>query len=122
MNPSTIPNTEPSKLENQVIRIISHHSGWKPKNIFRASRLESDLCIMGDDILAIINTMKSELNTDFSAMDFEQYFHVRGEFFLMRFFKLKRENHRKAFPVTVDHLINVAENGRWFPPPQARKL
>jgi hypothetical protein len=122
MNEKTIPNTGPSKLENQVIRIISHHSGWKANNIFRASRLKSDLRIMGDDILAIVNTMQTELGIDFSSMDFEQYFHERGEFFLMRFFKLKRENHRKAFPVTVDHLINVAESGNWFPPPQARKL
>ena len=108
--------------EDQIISIISHHSGWKTKNIFRASRIESDLRIIGGDISVIINEIEKELNTDFSTMVFDQYFHERGESFIARLFKVTRERHRRAFPVTVDHLINVVENGSWFTPPQARKL
>jgi hypothetical protein len=111
----------PSTAEDQVISIISHHSGWKTKNIFRASRIESDLRIIGGDIWIIIKEIETELNADFSKMTFDQHFHERGEWFIARFFKLTRERHRKAFPVTVDHLIKVAENGSWFPPPQVRK-
>ncbi|MFT7387057.1 MAG: hypothetical protein ACI8VC_000294 [Candidatus Endobugula sp.] len=122
----SIDNRAPLKMynditiEDKVIRIISHHSGWKTTNIFRASRIESDLRIIGGDILIIIQEIERNLNTDFSTMEFGQYFHQRGESFMARFFKIKRERHRKAFPVTVDHLITVVENGSWFSPPQAR--
>lgn len=109
-------------IKDQVISIISHHSGWQTKNIFPASRLESDLKIIGGDSFAIIGEIEKTLGADFSSMAFEQYFHSKGESFLSRFINIKRERHRKAFPVTVDHLIKVVENGHWFSPPQARKL
>ncbi len=107
-------------IERKLVEFISHNSGISEKDIFLDGRLEQDYGITGDDAGEILDYMNTELGVNLSEMKFDQYFYCEGETFLNHIFNRQRLNHRKAFPVTVGHLVKVAELGRWYKPPQVK--
>ncbi len=109
-------------IEIKLIEFISRHSGISEKDIFLDGPLEQDYGITGDDAREILDYMNAELGVNLSDLEFDHYFYCEGETFLNHLFNRQRLKHRKAFPVTVGHLIKVAELGRWYRPPQVIKI
>ncbi|UDL07301.1 DUF1493 family protein [Marinobacter sp. CA1] len=74
----------------------------------------------GDDAWELLESIYEKFGTELSDLDFELYFHGEAEGLWSRLLNRSREKHRLAFPVTVDHLFQVVEKGKWFVPPQVQ--
>jgi acyl carrier protein len=109
-------------IKAKVLDIISCQCGIKLEDIFLDARLESDYGVTGDDVWEIIEDLHTKLGVDFTDFEFDLYFHSEAESFFKELFNPRVKKHRKAFPVTIQHLIEVAEEKRWFKPPQVRKI
>ena len=108
--------------KQEVEAIFLKQTGLRPEELFPSSRLEQDCCITGDDAWELLEAIQEKFGTDLSDLDFELYFHGEAEGLLSRLLNRSREKHRLAFPVTVNHLFQVVEKGKWFAPPKVRKI
>ncbi|MAD43869.1 MAG: hypothetical protein CMI02_11845 [Oceanospirillaceae bacterium] len=108
--------------KQEVEAIFLKQTGLRPEELFPSSRLEQDCGITGDDAWELLEAIQEKFGTDLSDLDFELYFHGEAEGLLSRLLNRSREKHRLAFPVTVNHLFQVVEKGKWFAPPKVRKI
>lgn len=109
-----------TKLELEAIFL--EQAGLKPDELFSNSRLEQDCGVTGDDAWELLEAIHEKFGTDLSDLDFEQYFRGEAEGLLSPLLNRSREKHRRAFPVTVGHIFQVVEKGKWFAPPQVRRI
>lgn len=109
-------------MNHDLESILTEYIGLNSSQLFLGSRLEQDCGITGDDAIELFTAISDKFNIDFSEFDINMYFHGECEFFFSSFFNREQERHRKAFPVTIGHLCDVVEQGKWFKPPQVRKI
>lgn len=105
----------------EVIEIVSTHTGIEPDGIFVNSRIEQDLGCLGDYAAELLEEIRNRYNVDFSGIAVDDFVTPEVEGFIGYLFNRKQLNHRKAFPITVQHLIEVIKSGAWFEPPQVKK-
>jgi len=109
-----------NSVHYEVLNIISEDAGIPLNELFLPARLEQDHGVIGDDIWSILDLLNTKLGVDLSELDFDMYFTPECEGFFTSLFNRRKVKHRKAFPVTVGHLINVAQKGKWFKPEQVK--
>lgn len=109
-------------IKQQLYAIFLEQTGLREEELFPRGRLEQDYGITGDDAWELLETIHKKIGTDFSSMDFSQYFHGEAESIFSGLFNRSRERIRKAYPVTVEHIFKVVEAGKWFMPEQVKKV
>jgi hypothetical protein len=107
-------------VHDEVLKIISDDTGIPLDSLFLPTRLEQDYGVIGDDIWSVLELMQSKFNIDFSELEFDIYFTPECEGFFTSLFNRRKVKHRNRFPVTVGHLIHVAQKGKWFKPEQVK--
>ena len=112
-----------SNIENnKVFEVISKHTGLGRDAIFLNSRLESDLGCTGDDATELLEELREIFDIDFTGVNIDDFISPEVEGILGFIFNRAQVNHRKAFPVTVLHIIEISNKGKWFAPAQVRKI
>jgi len=98
------------KFQKKLRRIVSLHTGVNIEQLTENTFIEEDLKITGDDTWELIEDIQQKLNIDFSAFDFTRHFipEVGG---------IENEEYG-YYPVSIGHLIEVAEKRVWFMPPK----
>jgi hypothetical protein len=101
------------EIRDRLTQIIEKYTGRKT---FQGStRLFHDLHLYGEDADDMLGEFQKEFGVDFSEFEFSDYFPDETEmpfgFFLFIFLSREKKN-----PITIDHLIDVAERQRWFYP------
>ena len=109
-----------NSVAEKAIGIIAEQSGVERNKLFINSRLEIDLGVTGDDVWEIIEDFESEFSVDWCKVDFSYYFHPETAGFFWSILNREKVINIKSFPITVGHLIKVAELGKWFKPEQVK--
>ncbi len=91
--------------------MISEQCSVKEKRLVLSARLEEDLGVTGDDAVELMQAFSSIFNVELTDLEFSKHFGPEALF-------SRRHPELGAYPVTVGHLVNVAEHGHWFPPPR----
>jgi hypothetical protein len=90
--------------------------------VSRATTIYHDLWIAGDDAGELLDAIHNRFAADFREMSFEKYFPNEGEVFPEHILKLlgfrKKAKWRR---LTVGHLVDVIQSGKWFEPENDRE-
>ena len=103
-------------MDGQRERLLTHLRRCVGKaKINDDTKIYHDLGIGGDDAFEFLDHISTEFKVDFSEMRFSDYFPDETEAFSERIgkflgFKSKRR------PLTVNHLLQILEEGRWREP------
>ena len=108
----------PRDLADRVRAAVAQERAFPLSKVRLASRLEEDLGMTGEDAAEFLEAYAEEFGVDLSGINFPKHFGPEGcnPFWLFdppAWFR----DHGK-YPVTVDHLVHVAEVKRWFSPPR----
>lgn len=91
-------------------RVLKYFSNW-----FRRPTPELILNkkIYGNDVDEILIGFFIEFDIDYKTFEFEKYFEEERDlrYLLDKLFFRQRKSYR---PLTIEHLIKVAEKGEWF--------
>lgn len=74
------------------------------------------------DAEELLQRLATRFNVDMSGLIFHRHFGPEGSNLLWLFYTpdwLKDHGH---YPVTVEHLISVAQAGKWFSPPRSEPI
>ena len=95
-------------ITKEIYDIVSHHSFKKTEDLSVELYIEQDLKLFGDDASELLEEIQKKFDIDFSSFDFTLHFSPEVGW---------PENPRFGYyPVTVGHLIKVAELKCWFLP------
>ena len=104
-------------IAKRVQQFIADFCLLPPTKIQSTSRLEEDLGITGLDAVELIESFSETFDVDLTSFDFFKHF---GPDYLFtpcfKSLKYKMRDYGK-YPVTVDHLVEVAQNKHWSCPP-----
>jgi hypothetical protein len=105
----------------RVLEFVSSFCKVPLDRISPATRLEEDLGLTGDDAGAFLTQFGAHFQVDLTAVEFHRHFGPEGWGCnpLWLFFPPAGMREYRKYPVTVDHLVRVAESKRWFDPPRA---
>ena len=103
-------------VRNKIIELISYHGGTKRERIYDDAKLEKDLGVTGDDLWELLEDMDKEFEIDWKETDFSYFFYPECAGFIWSAMNKERVKSIKAHPVTVNHLVLVAQRGEWFTP------
>lgn len=109
--------SEPQAIADRVRAFVAEERGLRLAEIQRSSRLEEDLGMTGDDAAMFLEAFVGKFGADLSGLDLHKHFGPECCNPLWLFAKPAWLRDLGNYPVTVDHLIRVAEAGRWFSPP-----
>lgn len=92
------------------------------------TRIEEDLGVTGDDADELMAAFAREFDVDLTGLRFHRHFGPEGCFPLgcgplYWFYRpdwIKDLNEIGKFPITVQHLVQVAQDKRWSSPPRVR--
>lgn len=106
-----------SELSNKILEIVRDHTTEKV-DVALSSRLYHDLLIWGDDVDELFDDLVNEFDCDFSDFEFNRFFRCEGSLGIDPLMRLRRRWGLlgNKTPVTVQHLVHVAENGKWIDP------
>lgn len=110
----THPTHADSEVRDVVIAMVREFAGRRA-HLSEETRLFHDLSISGDDAGDLLDNVHKRFGTDFSEMDFDEFFpnetegifYRRGRF--LWFGRTKRES-------SLGHLLKVVNEGRWLDP------
>jgi hypothetical protein len=109
---------EPQDLADRVRALVAQERAMPHSKVHLTSRLEEDLGMTGDDAAGFLEAFAAQLHVDLSGIDFHRHFGPEGcNPFWLLYTPAWLKGHGR-YPVTVDHLVRVAEVGRWFSPPR----
>lgn len=100
-------------LFHEVCALITKHRGMIKKGISLSTTLRDDLGMEGDDAAEFIDEYFIQFNIDALNFRFQDYFGDEGFNLLDLFSVFKKSTYR---PITVEHLVRCAENGKWYVP------
>lgn len=114
----TAPLVGPQSLADRVRAMVAEKCGMGLSQIYPTSRLEEDFGMTGDDSACFLEAFAKEFGVDMSDLEFHKHFGPENSSLLWNSHPPAwLEDHGK-YPVTVDHLVRVAEIGRWYSPPR----
>src|SRR5262245_56171924 len=109
---------DPQDLADRVRALVAQERAMPLSKIHLTSRLEEDLGMTGDDSAEFLEAFAKEFGVDLSGIDFHKHFGPEGcNLFWLFYTPAWLKDHGK-YPVTVDHLVRVAEAERWFSLPR----
>lgn len=105
-----------SELFDRIRELVSEMAGVPVSKIHPDTRLEEDLGMTGIDSADFLEAFAKEFDIDLTGLDFHKHSGPEGcnPFFHTPDWLKDHGN----YPVTVDHLVRVAQIGRWFSPPR----
>jgi len=106
-------------LSEKVRQFVSDFAGKPLERVMLPTRLEEDLGITGDDASDLIREFSARFAVDITGLEFHKHFGPEGvgcNPLWLIWPPAGMKDYRK-YPVTVDHLVRVAETKRWFSPP-----
>ncbi|MBW3624420.1 MAG: DUF1493 family protein [Armatimonadetes bacterium] len=88
----------------------------RPDQVELDTTIEDDLGTTGDDAMELMGAFMYRFKVDMTDYDHQKHFdqEASGCFFLWWGWGQAREFQ----PVTVEHLVRVAQGGHWFNPPR----
>jgi acyl carrier protein len=116
-------------LYHQVKDLIVEVTQVRPDKVHPQAKIEDDLGTTGDDAVELMEKFAERFQVDMTGFDFSVHFGPEGGgclvlLLLFPFWlgKQSDEDYRNFQPVTVGHLVQVAQRGAWFdPPPRAHR-
>lgn len=106
-------------LFHLVKDIVVKETHAHPDEVQLHTRIEDDLGITGDDAWELMETFKSRFKIDMAACDHNKHYDSEGWGCILFWWCLGQA--REYEPVTVEHLVRVAQEGRWLNPPLISK-
>ena len=111
-------------IEQQVRKFVSDFWGVKLERLKPETRLEKDLGMTGLDGLDFLEKFSERFNIDMTECDPSKHFGPEGcnplLLLLSLLYKPAWMENLDRYPVTIDHLVRVAETKWWFFPPCVR--
>lgn len=104
----------PPESAREALLTILEEYVWK-SHIDDQSKIYQDLRIAGDDAWELLERIRHDFGVDFTGMNFANYFPSEGEVQIERLERLFRFAPKRK-PLTVGHLLQVIEVGRWWEP------
>ena len=92
----------------EIIKIISKESGVPIERLNGATLLEEDLGVTGDDAWEVIEALEVKYHLDLKEFEFLKHFGPEVGWATSKEYGY--------YPVSIDHLVKVVENKRWFMP------
>ncbi|MEP6756547.1 MAG: DUF1493 family protein [Chthonomonadales bacterium] len=108
-----LPDQQFSELGTQVRKFVAEERGEPIEYIRLETRVEEDLGCTGDDADEFMLSFATRFEVDLTGMEFGRHFGPEASW---PFEPMPPD--LGHFPVTVGHLITVAENGKWIDPPR----
>lgn len=108
-----------ANLPARVVELVSEHSGIPADKLHAETRLEEDLRMTGDDAAEFLDAFAAAFDVDFTGIEFHKHFgpECGGPIFLWpKRLKDALKDHGQ-YPVTIGHLVEVAQAKRWVCPP-----
>jgi hypothetical protein len=104
-------------LPGLVRDFVSESCGISIDSLTPGTRIEEDLGVTGDDAAEFLADFAERFDVEMAGLDFHKHFGPEGCNPLWLLYTPDwLENHGRS-PVTIDHLVRVAEVKRWFSPP-----
>ena len=104
-----------NQLEKEVYDLVESIGG-RVKNGSLSSRLYHDFSLSGDDAWEFLEAFASKYNVEMKKFNFETFFVTEGDAMWLWMIEIFGWRDKKVVPVTVSHLVSVAEKGSWFDP------
>ncbi len=109
---------DPQDLVDRVRALVAKELAMPLSKVLLTSRIEEDLGMTGDDSAEFLEAFAEEFGVDLSGLDFHKHFGPEGCNPFWLFYTPAWLKDHGEYPVTVDHLVRVADVGRWFSPPR----
>src|SRR4051795_9334974 len=108
-------------LADQVRNFVCDHRGVRSNRLRPETRLEEDLGMTGDDAAMFLEEFAEAFEVDLTGIEFLKHFGPEGSGSIFhwlwpRGLREEMKDHGN-YPVTVGHLIVVADAKRWSCPP-----
>jgi len=94
-----------------VLEILRHFAAWSGP-IDPSLRIHEDLRIAGDDAADLINKIHKEFGTSFEGFEFNDYFPDETEAIFYLILIPLGWSRKKS--ISVRHLVDVVNTGKWF--------
>jgi len=109
-----------ANVSEQVRRFISDFWRTPLERLEPQTKLEEDLGITGDDAWELLQKFGERFDIDLASLEFYKHFGPEGWGCnpLWLLCPPPGMSDYRKYPVTVDHLVRVAEIKRWFCPPR----
>jgi acyl carrier protein len=104
-------------LLERVRALVAEMSCVRLDRLRPETRLEEDLGITGDDAAELLQAFAERFGVDMTGLSFHKHFGPEGCNPLWFFYTPTWLRAHGSYPVTIDHLVRVAEIKRWYSPP-----
>jgi hypothetical protein len=108
-------------LPQQVMAFVSEYWREPIARLKLGTRIEEDLGMTGDDAAEFLEEFSRRFGVELAGLEFHKHFGAEGCNPLWLLFPPAWLEDHGNYPVTVDHLVRVAEVKRWFSPPRVEK-
>ena len=109
------------RLVEEVFKFVHVRCGTRRgQTLDFSTRLREDLGLYGEDSYEFFTDFTKCFDVDFSDMEIHRHFNPEWFDFKWLLFKPVWWKDLGRYPVTIGHLIQVAEAGRWFMPPPVK--
>jgi acyl carrier protein len=106
----------------QVKDLIAKETKARPDKVQLHTRIEDDLGTTGDDAVELMEAFMEHFQVDMTGYEHQKHFGPEGGGCCLLFWWGWTRSPEQGFqPVTVEHLVQVAQEGRWFDPPRISK-
>ena len=95
-------------MRTEVFNIVSDQSGVPIEKLNGTTLIEEDLSVTGDDAWDVIEALNEKFDIDLKEFDFLKHFGPEAGW--------ATSEEYGYYPVSIDHLIKVVENKKWFLP------
>jgi hypothetical protein len=103
-------------MENTWERLLARLRKYAGSvEINEETKVYHDLKISGDDALELLGDLRDEFGTDFSKLNFSEYFPEESEAFPEHLARLLGSGAARK-PLSVGHLLQVVRVGQWQEP------
>ena len=103
------------KLKDEVLAFFEWASGLE---VTEDTQINNDLGVMGIDADEALESFSVKFKVDMDAFPYEEYF-LDELGLLYMYYKFFDKKKLLKKPLTVGHMVKVAEKGTWFPPKTA---
>jgi len=97
-------------ITEQLIELVYEHAGVKKEEIKPESFIEEDFGCTGDDAWELMEEIQKKFNVDLNEFEFSLHFGPEAGSYVAKNYGY--------YPVSVKHLIEVAEDKKWKLPPR----
>ncbi len=114
-------------ISDRVFDLVSRHRAVPKEKLGPETRLREDLGMEGDDAVEFLEEFSKRFDVDLGKFEFHKHFGPEVAYnplIVLIDFIFKRPPRYPdlgKYPVTVKHLILVAENKKWFLPERTER-